>query len=118
MCEWLAFLMLLFGCDVCSFNGRAVLYLGSISGNTCPIEMVNVVPVKGVQFTLNGAQPVEVYTTSRTEGFFVAYNKEEGMVIMVSLSGAKIKPGVGTIVFITCDGSWGRIYLSNIRIVE
>lgn len=96
---------------------NSVLILGSTSGNAASLELDNDVPVKGVQFTLSGAQPVEVRTTSRSEGFFAQFNKENGTVIMLSLSGNTIKPGTGPIAEIVCDHT-GSASLSGVKIVE
>lgn len=98
-------------------GGRSVLSLGASSGNAASLELNNEVPVRGVQFTLNGAQPVEVRTTPRSQGFFAQFNKENGTVIMVSLSGDKIKPGTGPIAEIVCDNT-GSASLSGVKIVE
>ena len=116
MCEWLAFLMLVFGCDMCDVDCQAVLAIGSCSGSGCNVELINTCPVRGLQFTINGAQPVEVRTTARSEGFFAQFNKENGKVIVLSLSGNKISPGVGTVLIITFGNS-GSASISGVKIV-
>ena len=92
--------------------GNATLSLGSSSGNSTNVELSNDVPVKGVQFTLNGAKPSEVRTTSRTEGFFAKVNESSGTVIMVSLSGKTIAPGEGPIAEVVCKNG-GSAHLSG-----
>ncbi|MBW1825258.1 MAG: HEAT repeat domain-containing protein [Deltaproteobacteria bacterium] len=81
------------------------------------VELNNIVPVKGVQFTLDGAQPTEIRTTSRTKGFFAQFNKDNGKVILVSLSGNTIAPGTGPIAEIVCNNN-DSVSLSGIKIVE
>jgi len=84
-------------------TAKSILSLVCISENVAVIELDNPVPVRGVQFTLNGAKPTEVRTTSRTEGFFAQYNEKNGTVVLVSLSGSKIAPGIGPIAEIICQ---------------
>ena len=98
-------------------EGETNLTLATGSGNGVNLELSNDVPVRGVQFTLNGAEPTEVRTTSRTEGFFAKVNKENGTVVLVSLSGEKIAPGTGPIAEIAC-GNKGSAHLSDIKISE
>ena len=87
------------------------------SGNTVGVDLTNRVPVKGVQFTIEGVKVTEVRTTSRTEGFLAEFNEKNGKVILLSLSGNKIDQGTGPIVEIICDeGDSAR--LSGIKIVK
>lgn len=119
MCEFLAFLMVLFGCDVCDPSGESILTVTHCSKNYHCIELYNDVPVRGVQFTLKCGSYYEVETTERTEGFLAQYNKENGKVIVLSLSGAKISPGEGMILKIIFDTWEGHsCVLSGIKIVE
>ena len=105
------------GKDEPTEGGNSVLALGSISGNAASLELDNDVPVRGVQFTIEGAQPVEVRTTSRSEGFFAQFNKENGKVVLISLSGNTIAPGGGPIAEVVCSNG-GSASLSEIKIVE
>ena len=95
----------------------STLSLASSSGSGANVFLDNEVPVRGVQFTLQGAQPTEIRTTSRTEGFFTQFNKENGKVIMVSLSGNEIAPGEGPIAEIVNSGG-DKASLSEIKIIE
>ncbi len=72
-------------------------------GNEVNLDLKNDVPVRGVQFTINGASPLEVRTTSRTEGFFTQY--KNGTVIMMSVSGKTIAPGTGPIAEVICSNA-------------
>ena len=100
-----------------SEGGEANLTLTTGSGNGINLELSNDLPVRGVQFTLNGAKPSEVRTTSRTEGFFTKFNENNGTVVLVSLSGKKIDPGTGPIAEIVCDKA-DTAGLSNIKITN
>ena len=96
-------------------EGEKNLTLKTGSGNGVNLELSNDVPVRAVQFTLEGAKPSDIHTTSRTEGFYAKVNEENGTVVMVSLSGNKIAPGTGPIAEIICNkGSSAR--LSKIKI--
>jgi len=98
-------------------GGETNLTLAKGSGNDVNLELNNDVPVRGVQFTLNGAKPTDIRTTSRTEGFFAKVNEKNGTVVLVSLSGKKITPGTGPIAEIVCNNT-GSAGLSNIMISE
>lgn len=93
-------------------EGNATLNLAPISGNSESVELSNDIPVRGVQFTLNGAKVSEVRTTPRTEGFLV--KEKNGKVIMISLSGKTIAPGNGPIAEVDHHG--GSSYISGITI--
>ena len=69
----------------------------------------NIVPVRAVQFTLNGAKMSDVRTTPRAEGFLARYNEKNGTVVLVSLTGKKIAPGSGPIAEIVCDNPSAQI---------
>jgi hypothetical protein len=87
------------------------------SGNTVGVDLTNKVPVKGVQFTIEGVKVTEVRTTSRAEGFLAEFNEKNGRVILLSFSGNKIDQGTGPIAEIICDeGASAR--LSGIKIVK
>ena len=81
----------------------ATLKVVAGSGNVVGIDLTNSGPVRGVQFTLEGAKITEVRTTSRTPGFLSKFNGENGKVILVSASGDKIAQGTGLIAEIVCD---------------
>ena len=95
----------------------AILKLVEVSENTLGIDLTNDVPVRGVQFTLEGVNVIEIRTTSRTEGFFARVNEENGTVVLVSLSGKNISPGKGLIAEILHDNG-GSASLSEIKIVK
>ena len=80
----------------------AVKIIGG-SGNVLGIELTNKVPVRAVQFTLEGVQINEVRSTPRTAGFLVDFNKESGKVIMLSTSGDTVSTGTGLIAEVVCD---------------
>lgn len=117
MCEWLTFLMLVFGCDVCDPVCKAYLHLGYATSDSVRIELVNTCPVRGIQFYITPPENFRVETTRRTEGFFAQYSNEYGAVIILSLTGDKINPGMGSIAKLTCDGVCGAYYISRIKIV-
>jgi len=93
----------------------ATLKIVEESKNTLGIYLINKVSVGGVQFTLKGVKITELRTTSRTAGFVANYNKETGIIILVSTKGDKIAPGTGLIAEITCDRK-GPASLSDIKI--
>lgn len=87
------------------------------SDNAVGVDLTNKVPVKGVQFTIEGVKVNDVRTTSRTEGFLAEFNKENGKVILLSISGNKIDQGTGPILEIVCDKA-DSASLSGIKIVK
>ena len=93
----------------------ATLKIVAGSGNVFGIDLTNKIPIRGVQFTLEGAKMTDVRTTSRTTGFLASFNAESGIVILLSASGDKIAPGTGLIVEIICDKS-SSASLSEIKI--
>ena len=93
------------------------LHLVAISEDTVGIDLTNMVPVRGVQFTIEGLEIANVLTTSRSEDFIVSFNGENGKVLIVSLTGDEIAPGEGLIAEILFDGTSGA-RLSEIVIVE
>lgn len=95
----------------------AILKLVEVSGNILGIDLTNNVPVRGVQFTLEGVKITEIRTTSRTEGFLASFNEDNGKVILASLSGGEIPTGKGLIAEILCDNG-GSASLSEIKIVK
>ena len=95
----------------------AILNLVEVTENMFGIDLHNNVPVRGVQFTIEGVAITEIRTTNRSEDFFAGCNKENGKVIMASLSGDEIAPGKGLILEIVCDKS-GSARLSEIKIAR
>jgi hypothetical protein len=93
----------------------AILNLVEVRENMFGIDLKNTVSVRGMQFTLEGVTITEVRTTNRSEGFFASFNKENGKVIMASLSGDELPPGKGLIAEVVCDKS-GAARLSEIKI--
>ena len=81
------------------------------------IDLRNTVPVRGVQFTIEGVELADVLTTSRSEDFMASFNEESGKVLIVSLAGDEIAPGEGLIAEILFDGN-GPARLSEIVIAE
>lgn len=98
-------------------GGQSTLTLGASSGNAAQVELNNEVSVRGVQFTLKGVKAIEVRTTSRSEGFFAQFNKDNGTVLLLSLSGSKIAPGTGPIAEIIYNNT-GSASLTGVKIVE
>jgi len=94
-------------------KGKKELTLTPGSGNEVALELNNDVPVKAVQFNLEGVKPSDIRTTSRTEGFFA--KEHNGRVVLLSLSGDTIAPGAGSIAEIVCDQK-GSASLSQIKI--
>ena len=96
---------------------ESTLKIVASSDNVVGVDLTNKVPVKGVQFTIEGVKVNEVRTTSRTEGFLAEFNEINGKVILLSLSGNMIEQGTGPILEIICDkGDSAR--LSGVTIVK
>jgi hypothetical protein len=93
------------------------LQLVEISEDMVGIDLTNPVPVRGVQFMIEGVEIIDVLTTSRSDDFIASFNEENGKVLMVSFSGDEIAPGEGRIAEILFDGS-GLARLSEIVIVQ
>ena len=93
------------------------LQLVDIAEDMVGIELMNTVPVRGVQFTIEGVAIADVLTTSRSEDFMASFNEESGRVLIVSLAGDEILPGGGLIAEILFDGN-GLARLSEIIIAE
>jgi len=87
------------------------------SGTTLGLELTNSVPIRGVQFTLEGADIREIRTTARSKDFLADFNKEAGKVVILSASGSKVAPGSGLIAELVCD-TIGSAKLSEIKIVK
>jgi hypothetical protein len=93
------------------------LQLVDIAEDMVGIDLMNTVPVRGVQFTIEGVAIADVLTTSRSEDFMASFNEESGRVLIVSLAGDEIVPGEGLIAEILFDGN-GLARLSEIVIAE
>ena len=93
------------------------LQLVDIAEDMVGIDLMNTVPVRGVQFTIEGVAIADVLTTSRSEDFMASFNEESGRVLIVSLAGDEILPGGGLIAEILFDGN-GLARLSEIVIAE
>ena len=93
------------------------LQLVDIAEDMVGIDLTNTVPVRGVQFTIEGVAITDVLTTSRSEDFMASFNEENGRVLMVSLAGDEIASGEGLIAEILFDGN-GPAHVSEIVIVE
>ena len=87
------------------------------SETTLGIELTNSVPIRGVQFTLKGADMSEIRTTARSKDFLADFNKEAGKVVILSASGDKIASGSGLIAELVCD-KIDSASLSEIKIVK
>jgi hypothetical protein len=96
----------------------ATLKIVASSENIFGIDLTNQIPVRGVQFTVEKGKITEVRTTSRTAGFLAEFNKETGMVIMVSTTGNTIAAGTGFIAEIVCDKGDAAVVLSDIKIAK
>jgi len=116
MCEWLAFLMLFFGCEMCPVNNGDCMANLTLSSNGRDIELSNDCPVRGVTFTIIPPGGCSFRTTSRTEGFFVKGDETSGYVVLVSVSGDRISPGDGPILEMICNWSGCCYRISNIKI--
>ena len=80
------------------------LQLVEISEDMVGIDLTNTVPVRGVQFDIEGVQIIDVITTSRSDDFIASFNEGNGRVLIVSFSGNEISPGKGRIAEILFDG--------------
>ena len=95
----------------------AILTLVEVSEDMLGIDLKNDVSVRGVQFTLEGPEIIDVLTTSRTEEYSPSFNEENGRVVLLSLSGDEIAAGNGLIAEILYDDG-GSASLSEIKIVK
>ncbi len=100
-------------------GGKATLKIKTGSGNQIGIDLINSVPVRGVQFTITGVKVTEVRTTSRTAGFLAKFSEETGIVIIVSTAADEIAPGKGIIAEIVGKKVPGSdISLSGIKLAD
>lgn len=95
----------------------ATLKIVGVSDNMLGIELINSVPIRGMQFTLEGALMNEIRATARSKGFLVDFNKEAGKVVILSTSDIKIDPGSGLIAEVACD-TIDAASLSGVKIVK
>lgn len=95
----------------------AQLKLVAGSENVHSIILENSIPIRGAQFTLEGAQITNVRTTERTKGYIANFNAESGAVILVHTSGGKIEAGQGPIAEIECEKG-GSPSLSEIKLAK
>jgi len=95
---------------------EAILTLVTISQNAFGVELKNTVPVRLIQFTVNGIEEAQVRPTARTEGFLTKFIKENRKVTILSPSGNTIAPGSGFIVELGCDAATAT--LSEIKIAK
>jgi len=95
---------------------KATLNLKAGSGQSLEVELINIVPVRGMQFIVSGVNITEVRTTKRTAGFLAKFNEKNGAVILLSTSGDKIASGKGSVAEIICDKP-GAATLSGVKIV-
>jgi len=116
MCEWLAFLMLFFSCDMCGVDCRVDLYLTPAGDGNYYVSLSNECPVRGVQFTITPPDGVSYRTTRRTAEFFAQAHETNGVVVLFSLSGDMIAPGNGPILELIIDRPYGSSYMSAIKI--
>lgn len=98
-------------------NEEATLKAVPLRENTIGIELTNSIPIRGVQFTLEGARMNEMRTTSRSQNLLADFNKESGKVVILSTSGDAIPPGSGLIAELVCDKS-DAVSLSEIKMVK
>jgi hypothetical protein len=85
--------------------------------NIHSINLENSIPIRGVQFVLEGVQITNVTTTERTKGYLANFNAESGAVIIVHTSGGKIEAGKGSIAEIVC-AEGGSPTLSDIKLAK
>ena len=85
--------------------------------NVHSINLENSIPIRGVQFVLEGVEITNVNTTERTKGYLANFNAESGAVIIVHTSGGNIEAGKGSIAEIVCVGE-GSPTLSDIKLAK
>jgi hypothetical protein len=98
-------------------NKNAFLKIVDLSDKLLGIELTNTVPVRGIQFTLEGVKISEVRTTAHTKGFLADFNSESGAVIIISIAGDIIKVGKHQIVEVVYETA-EMANLSKITIVK
>lgn len=118
MCEWLMMMALLFGCEVCDQGCFHEISINQSWGNLAYVSLINNCEIRGIEFTLKPCKPRSVYPINRASGFFADYDQETGQVILISLSGDKIQPGIGRILEIVLDDDYSFCVLTDVKIVE
>lgn len=96
---------------------EASLKLVAGDKNVHTLNLENSIPIRGVQFVLEGVKIKNVNITGRTKGFLANFNAESGAVIIVDTSGGKIKAGNGSIAEIVCIEG-GSPTLSEIKLAK
>ncbi len=97
---------------------EADLTIGTVSGTKVAIDLVNNVPVRGIQFTVKGANMIELRTTTRAIGFLAKFNEVNGVVILASTTDDAVAPGKGAVAEIICKKAPGsELRLSEVIIV-
>ena len=94
---------------------KATLKVKAGSGNTLNVDLINSVPVRGMQFTISEVKITEVRTTERAAGFLAKFNEKNGAVVLISTAEERIAPGKGPIAEVICDKP-GSAQLSGIKI--
>jgi hypothetical protein len=82
---------------------ESTIVISAVSDTSVTVSLNNSAPVRGVQFTLQGARISDVRTTPRTGDFMAKFNEENGRIILISLSRAVIAPGTDPILEIDCE---------------
>jgi hypothetical protein len=95
----------------------ASLKLVSGDKNSHSLNLENSIPIRGVQFVLEGVKITNITTTERTKGYLANFNAESGAVIIVHTSGGKIEAGKGSIAEIVCVEG-GSPTLSDIKLAK
>jgi hypothetical protein len=96
---------------------NATIELVDKSDNSIGINLINDIPVQGVQFTIEGVKVTQIRTISRASSTVASFNKESGTIILMASSGGNIAPGKGLIAEITCD-KVGSVNLSAIKVAK
>ena len=95
----------------------ATIKIEDVSENVVAINLTNKVPIRGVQFTIEGVQMEKGTPTSRTKGFTTDFNNESGRVVILSTTDNRIASGTGNIFEIVCS-KVESAKLSGIKIIK
>ena len=98
-------------------EGEANIEIVDLTDNTIEINLTNNVPVRVVSFIINGMEITKVHNTTRTERFYVKYNKKNDKVTILSTSKEVISPGTGSIAEIISDKK-SSASLADIKILK
>ena len=96
---------------------ESTIVISAVSDTSVTVSLDNSVPVRGVQFTLQGAKISGVRTTPRTGDFMAKFNEENGRIILISLSRAVIAPGTDPILEIDCEQA-GSATISGVKVAK